>query len=216
MPKTFTDDVAAAFPSSIVGPLLITDPEDHDSWIKIDPESARIEGAGTARPTRKIIAAYSRAYSSVTASFIGVVMPANYVTAVTTGGFHTVPFPIPSDMDLTQPVHAKVLITPLSDDTGSGEVVRLSLATTYFKAGEAANESTVTYDWTAPTNWSANDPRLVLIDDGNGRTFAGNTFEAGDYVGLRISRVGAAAEDTFDKSVRFADFVIFEYAAKNW
>ena len=216
IPATFTDDVAPTLPSSLEGPLHIVDPADHDSWIKIDPANARIEAASDARPLRRIITPFSRVYATASTSTIGVVMPSYHVTSFANGGFHASPFPIPPDMDLTEPASVYVFAASLAASTQSSPVVRLVLAYTYLKTGESPTEGSITYDWTAPDSWAADEPRLVLIDDGNGRTFAPNTFESGDELGLRIARLGAASEDTFDKTLKLAERLVFEYTAKEF
>ncbi len=215
IPETFTDDIAPALPSSLNGPLQIVDPGNQNSWIKIDPASAIINMTGGARPKRKAIIPYSRVYATATATAIGVVLPAYYVTSITNGGFHGSPIPIPADMDLTEPASVYVLVASLTSSTQTGPVVRFVLSYTYGKASEVPTDGSITYDWTAPDNWTADELRSVLLDDGNGRTFAANTFEPGDELGLRVSRLGTATEDTFNKAVKFAARLVFEYTAKN-
>lgn len=216
IPETFTDDVAPALPSSINGPLQIVDPADQNSWIKIDPAGATIVATSGARPKRKIIVPYSRAYATSTASFIGVVMPAYYVTSIAIGGFCASPFSIPDDMDLSEPTSVFVFVAPFASSTQTGPVVRFVLGHTFMKPGETPTDGSITYDWTAPDNWTLDEPRSVLLDDGSTRTFAANTFEQGDQLGLRIARLSTATEDTFNKSVKFAARLVFEYTAKQF
>ena len=61
--------------------------------------------------------------------------------------------------------------------------------------------------------WSTEDLKLLTIDAGSGYTFAGSVFEPTDFLGLRIRRLGNAAEDTFTQSLYIATSVIFEDAA---
>lgn len=215
-PETFTDDIAPAFPSSLLGPLQVRSAVDADDWIKIDPASAAIEAAGGARLVRRLVAPFTRTHSSSTSGTIGTVLSSRIITSVTEGGFFVAPFPIPHDMDFTEPASVYVLAAPLTSSSQTTPVVRFTLAYTYGKPGSTPSDGTITLDWTAPDNWAADEPRSVLMDDGNGRTFAPDTFEAGDELGLRIARVGTATEDTFDKSLKIAERLVFEYTAKQF
>lgn len=215
-PETFTDDIAPALPSSLTGPLQVVDATDASSWIKIDPAQANITAASGARPIRRIAAPFTRVYATASATTIGLATTAYNVIAITNGGFYAAPFPLPDDMDTTEPSSVYTLVAPLTSSTQTGLVVRYVLTFTYGKAGETPTDDSVTYDWTTPDNWTADEPRSVLIDNGNGRTFDAGLFEPGDELGLRIARIGSATEDTFDKSVKFAERLVFEYTAKRF
>lgn len=214
MPKTFTDDVAPLFPSAIEGPLAVVDPADPTGVITIDPALRRVAAAGGASPTRRVITSFLRQYSTSTSSFIGQTFPCQLVSSVTSGGYHAAPFPLPADMDVSQPSRVRMLVATLADDSGTGEVVRLSLGVTSIAPGQPASDSAINLDWTVPDNWQANDPREVLIDNGAGQTFDGGAFSEGAHLALRIARVGSATEDTFDKSLNISNSLVFEYTAK--
>jgi len=57
---------------------------------------------------------------------------------------------------------------------------------------------------------------VVTIDGGGGSTFAGDTFQHGQFVGFRIARNGPEAQDTFDKSIHIAGYAMFEYTAEQY
>lgn len=57
---------------------------------------------------------------------------------------------------------------------------------------------------------------MVTIDGGGGSTFAGDTFQHGQFVGFRIARNGPEAQDTFDKSIHIAGYAMFEYTAEQY
>jgi len=215
-PETFTDDIAPAFPSSLLGPLQVVDPNDSNSWIKVDPAGSVLQASGDARPTRKIVLPFSRVYATATQSTLGVVIPTYYVASITNGGFYVSPFPIPDDMDLSEPSYVRLMAASLTASTETGAVVRFVLGYTYGKAGETPTDGSLTLDWSAPDNWAADEPRTVLMDDGSARTFAPSTFESGDELGLRISRVSTASEDTYTKSVKIVERLVFEYTAKEF
>ena len=215
MPKTHSDDIAPTLPSSIDGPLQIIDPSDTASWIKIDPANARLAAAGDARPTRVLTTGYCRNYSSTTAHVIGT-MAARYVTANNNGGFYLIPFRIPDDMDVAEPSNVKILVNPILNATTNGQVVHFVLAETHVAADGSRSTSTLYYNWDVPDDWTTSDHNVVLIDNGSGRTYDANTFANGEIVGFRISRNGIDASDTFDKSVKFAEYLQFEYTAKEY
>ncbi len=216
MPKTYTTDIAAAFPSSLNGPLTIAATGDPNSWIKVDPATAKIAAAGIARPIRTLVIPFVKVYSSTTATQIGQAIACHFVTNLTSGGFYAAPIPIPPDMDVTKSCSVKVLVSTLADSATSGAIVRFVLGHTVARPGTSVTDGSVTYDWTAPTNWVTTDPRMVTIDDGSGATFAANAFAAGDHLGLRIARIGSATEDTFDRSVNMADALVLEYTANQY
>ena len=62
----------------------------------------------------------------------------------------------------------------------------------------------------------SDDFNLVTLDSGSGYTFAADTFQVGDLLGLKIIRSGLAAEDTFDKNIKIAETILFEYTAKEY
>lgn len=216
MPKTYTNDIAAAFPTSLEGPLTIAAPGDPNSWITVDPATAKIAAVGIAQPIRTLVIPYAKIYSSATSAQMGQMIACHFVTTATSGGFYAAPVPIPADMDVTKSCKVKLLVSTFADSTLSGAIVRYVLGYTVARPGASLTDGSITYDYTAPTNWVTTDPRVVTIDDGSGVTFAANVFQAGDHLGLRISRIGSAAEDTFDKSVNLANVLMLEYTANQY
>ncbi len=216
MPKTFTNDVAATLPSALLGPLQVIDPSDESSWIKIDPASAQILAAGDAKPTRLVTTIYLRGYGSNTASYISNTIASRTLGGSSLGGVYYAPFKIPANMDVTKPSNVKILVSPAADATTNGQVVRFTLDQSHVSEGESPSTSTDDYDWSVPDDWTTSDVVLVTIDTGSGYTFAGNTFQAGDHVGLRIVRSGFASEDTFDKSIKLSEHLLFEYTATEY
>ncbi len=214
MPKTFTDDIAPALPSSIEGPFQIVDPSDLSSWIKVEPADARITAAGDARPTRIMTAGYDRTYQSAIATYIGTSMTARYVNAGYNGGFYACPLRIPENMDVGEPCSIKVLVVPTASATTNGQVVRFELAYSRVTPPGSLSNSSLEYDWDVPDDWTTSDYEIVTIDNGNGRTFEADTFTNGDVVGIRISRQGGVAQDTFDQGIKFALQLQFQYTAK--
>jgi len=64
-----------------------------------------------------------------------------------------------------------------------------------------------------PDSWQLNSVEIVLVDDGNNRTFAPDVFEPGDIIGLRIQLERSHAADTFDQAVKLGAGAVLEYTA---
>jgi hypothetical protein len=216
MPKTYTDDVAPALPSSIAGPFQVVSASDINSWIKIDPANAKISAAGGAQPIRRIVVPSDRTYASVTNSTIGPYIVAVSVLGTQLGGHHLTPILVPDDMDVTKPCKVKVLISPVNNATTNGQVIRFSLAEAHVADGGTRTETSFNYDWSVPDNWATTNNNVITLDSGSGSTFAGSTFQHGQHLALRVARVGTATEDTFDKSVNIGEYALFEYTASEY
>src|SRR3990172_9582408 len=216
MPKTYTDDIAPVLPSSIAGPFQVVSASDINSWIKIDPANARILAAGGAQPIRRIILPSARTHASVSNSTIGQYLVALSVTEPQLGGFYLTPVLVPDDMDVTKPCKFKVLISPTANATTNGQVIRFSFAETHVADGGTRTETTLEYDWNVPDNWATTNNNLITIDSGGGSTFAGKTFQHGQFIGFRIARNGPASQGTLDKGGKIAENALFEYTAEQY
>jgi len=214
MPHTHTDDIAPVLPSSIDGPFQIVDPSAPGSWFKAEPANGRLAVAGDARPQRSLAIGYNRTYLSAASSYIGNAIPAHYVGSSWTGGFYATPLHLPKDMDVSAPCSVKVCVTPQYNADTNGQVACLALACTRVTLGGTASESNFSYDWDIPDNWSTSDVDIILLDNGNGRSYEADTFTEGDLLGLRLSRDGSNPIDTFNKSIKFAHWLMLEYTAK--
>ncbi len=214
MPKTHTNDVAPALPSSIEGPFQVADAADHDSHLTIDPAMAKISAAGGARPLRRRFLGLVKNTGTSSSATLGTGMACRQVTPGNDGGFFAAPMGIPSDMDLSAPSSVFVLIAASGDSSLADVAVRIEVVAGYAQDGQAsAHATTVTCDHPVPDSWQSGAAEVVRVDDGNGRTFAANVFEAGDVLGLRVQLARSAAADTFDQGVKLATGVIFEYTA---
>ena len=194
MPQTHTDDLTPARNSSV-----------HTYTDDGGPRALRVISIG-----------YCRSYNTATAHFIGTAIAARYVHANDLGGFYLLPFTLPQDMDVSQPSSVRILVNPLQNAAINGQKVRFILQATHVPDGGSPQTSTVNCNWSVPENWTTDDCNVVLMDNGNGRTFEGNTFAEGDTVGLRLARAGSDPADTFDKAVKMADYIQFEYTAKRY
>ncbi len=216
MPKTFTNDVAPTLPSAIQGPLQVIDPSDGSSWIKIDPAGARIVAAGGAKPVRIVAVAFTRTYGSGSPSYISTTITSRTIGASSIGGAYYAPFRLPFDMDVSKTSNVKILVSPATNATTNGQVVRFTLDQSHVSEGGNPSTSSDSFDWSVPDDWTTSDVSLVTIDTGSGYTFAGSTFQAGDHLGLRVIRNAFAAEDTFDKGVKISEHLLFEYTSTDF
>ena len=215
MPKTYTDDIAPALPTALDGPLLIADPNDHDSYLQIDPAGAQLKATGDARPLRHLTLSGDRKSGTAVYAMNGTALEARKIAVGNDGGYFTPPLALPPEMDLGATSNIKVLLAPASDSMGSGLVVRIEVLASYGKHGDTSvAERTITYDWTVPLNWSTDELRLVTVDDGEGFTFPVDLFDAGDFIGLRVQLARSVAQDTFTEDVRLGESVLFEYTTK--
>ncbi len=216
MPKTHTSDVAAALPDSIDGPFQVVDPNDATSWIKLDPAGGAIAAAGGARPTRGLVAHYARSYFSTSIQYLTGVILARAVNPDDLGGFFVAPFRIPDDLDASQPVTVRVALSPTINASTNGQAVRLLISHTRVTVAGSQSSGDVTYDWPVPHAWSTGDVAIVALDNGNGHTYDAGTFTPGDLIGLRLVRQGNDPADTFDKTVKIAEYVHLEYTATGY
>ncbi|MGD2110383.1 MAG: hypothetical protein PVI86_13460 [Phycisphaerae bacterium] len=213
MPKTFTSDAGLLLPSAIQGPLQVIDPTDDSSWIRIDPANARLSAAGEAKPTRVVSSPHVRTYGSTSSTYIANTITARAVNASSFGGIYFAPFQIPLDMDVSKTSNVSILVSPGSDATTNGQAVRFTLDWGTVTPGGGATTGANTYDWNVPDDWTDQDSAQVTIDTGGGYTFAACTFENGDHAAVRVIRSGFASEDTFDKTLKIAEQVLFEYTS---
>ena len=214
MPKTDTSDIAQALPGSIDGPFLVADAADANSFIKIDPAQAQISVAGSARPKQRISLGYIRTAGTSAANTLGQGISCRQVGVGNDGGFYAALLEVPPDMDVAEPVSIFLLIAAAVNSTMSGGVVRLEVSAGYAKHGQSSPHiTTVAHNQTVPDSWQANSVEIVLVDDGNGRTFGPALFESGDIIGLRIRLERSHAADTFDQAVKLGAGAVFEYTA---
>ncbi len=213
MPKTYTDDIGPVLPSALTGPLQVVSATDPSAWIKVDPATAKISAAGTAAPMRRIVIPSARVYGTITPSLLGQAIAAFYVGATQTGGHYLTPILIPDDMDVAKSCNVEILISPQTSATTNGQAIRFQLSDTRVADGGTRADANLTYDWSVPTNWVTTNNNVITLDGGSGYSYAGGTFQHGQHLGMRIARLGTAAEDTFDKSVFLGEYAIFEYTA---
>ena len=217
MPNTTTDDIGVALPSAIDGPFQVVDPADAANWIKVDPALSRVEAAGDARPMRVAFSALVRTYLSTGVGVIGTYMPARSVNTGVSGGMFLFPLRVPEEFDAAASSSLAILIAPTADSAVNGQTVRFLVEYTLVSAADGArSDGSVAMDWPVPDDWTTAETKEVLIDNGNGWTFDGDTLAPGDWLGFRFAREGAHANDDFAQGLLFAERVAFMYQAKKF
>lgn len=214
MPKTLTNDIAPVLPSSIDGPFQVVDPSDSSSWIKVDPANAQIASAGGARAIRSLTMGYVRVYLNTGIAVRGKGLTARTINAGLDGGVYTAATRIPNIMDLSAPARVIITIAPFADALMNGQTVRLRLGWTRVTPAGVETEGELDNDWNLPNDWKKTEPKHITYDNGSGDTFAGGSFTAGDVVGFRFSRVGAAVEDTFIQPLTLFEHLTLDYTAR--
>lgn len=165
-------------------------------------------------PTNLIELGFNRNFSSVTQSTLGGAMPSVFVTATTHGGFYTNSVQLPEDLDPTKPIdvlfrHGTRAVTP---DNGKDVVLRL--AYDYIETDGSIVQQSFDLTWPVPDDWAPGDIRTVLLDNGSGHTVPPNTFPPQTFTGWRVSRVGSAAGDTYDRSTEFPLALVLAYTSR--
>lgn len=156
---------------------------------------------------------YDRVYSSATSSVIGQIATSHTISQIANGGFYTQPLRIPENLDTTKPVSVRILAVPAIPSSGGVRNVRFQLAYTVIDPGGPIVDTSVPFDYTTPDNWSNDDPRYILIDDGSGSTIPTGLLLGATHLGLRIARNGADPADTFDKLIKIAHALTLDYTA---
>ena len=134
MPKTYTDDIAAALPSSLDGPFTVVDPNDAAAYFNIDPAQARVEAAGGARPIRRVNLGFYKTVGTTLAGTIGTGMGSRIVGVGNNGGYLCNAIGVPIDMDLSAPANVKVMLSPI-------QIVSGSMASSTAKGGNTKSQS---------------------------------------------------------------------------
>lgn len=216
MPKTHTDDIAPTLPAAVRGPFQVVDPNDPNAFFKLDPQAAAVEVAGGARPTRSAMIGLNRTIGTSGNATLGNGIACRQINTGDDAGFYTNPFWIPPDMDLSAPCQVYVMMSAAVASALSGVAVNIEVQAGYTRDQQAGvHTATIAVLHAVPDNWQTARPEEALVDDGSSRTFAPDTFEAGDVLGLCVRLMRSSPSDTFDQAIKLFAAVRFEYTAKH-
>ncbi len=134
-------------------------------------------------------------------------------TTTQSGVAFATPFFLPIDFDPSFPCYVSAFIHNPSGPAAGGPfaVTWLLGLARWPSSGSGVVESLLTYDFPVPTAWPGFAYLKMLVDNGSALTFPANTFVPGDLVGLRFSRSGGAANDTYPNLVQSALALYLRY-----
>lgn len=176
-------------PDPIRGPRSIGTSTDH---VKVDPDNARIQYAGLARPTRRLF---------------GTAFTNNASKSVSANGAHEWGFrddsissvwwsfgPLPDWVDVSADITLRAAVYVGAALSAPNDVVRLVGKLQFQRVGavpSADSGTTVDYGFDGGSGYTASTVEVLTL-----RTVGGGTFQPGDLITVQIQRNGAATEDT--------------------
>jgi hypothetical protein len=164
--------------------------------------------------TRFLSSPLARAYFAGANSLIGAAVNAIRCAPTTLGGFYAAPFHVPQDLDPAKAAFVYIVVAPTGNSLINGQVVQLQLATTVIDPPVTTDLSVLTLNWAVPNNWLTSQPQSIFLDNGTGVTFNPGELPQETTIGMRISRNGPAAADTFAQSLEIAALLILNYKTK--
>jgi hypothetical protein len=154
----------------------------------------------------------TRTYATVSNSFLGQHAIAYFVGASSLGGYYTSPIRLPVDFDHTRDSHVYIELGSSAAGTPGTAVTLQAASTRITQAPSLITNTTYSFDWPVPGLWPTSNPQRVELLDGLGQPlFPAHSLTPGDLLGLRVTRNGPSATDTWNQGVNFAANVEFYY-----
>lgn len=153
----------------------------------------------------------TRTYGSAANSIIGQYIAALTVSPTQLGGFYAAPLRVPVDFDVSRPANLFLWLAPVANSLVDGQAVALQCHRTIINADGSVTDTTLDLTWAVPAGWTTVQRTRVLLDAGGGVSIPGGALKRTDFLGLRFSRNGPAAADTFAQSVAFPTALELEY-----
>ncbi len=156
----------------------------------------------------------TRFFGTAANSAIGLALIAVRTTPTLLGGFFCSPVKIPQDADPAKPSNVTILLNTAANSLVNGQVVQLQLQTTIIVPPVITELPVLTANFAVPNGWLITQPQLVTFNNGNGRTYNPGQIPANARIGIRVTRNGPAAADTYAQSTDLAQYVTFTYSTK--
>lgn len=154
---------------------------------------------------------FNRSFGALSSSTIGSYIASFTIVGTNLGGYVCNPFTISPILNRAQPVRVYIAISPAANSVEVATNVQLDLAITQQAPGLPRVETTIVQLQAIPNPWTTADLIRVLLDNGAGYTFAPNVLDPGTMLGLRITRNGPAAADTWTGSLKIASALDVDY-----
>jgi hypothetical protein len=153
----------------------------------------------------------ARTTGTTSNSAIGTYAVALGVQPTLLGGFFASPIRVPLDFNRTQPSRLYVDLAPSANSVAAATFARLELGKTVQAPGAARVEALIAVDWPVPNPWNTTELSRVLLDNGTGYTFNANEIPPAALIGLRLTRNGPHANDTWPGTLLIAQNLQLQY-----
>jgi len=194
-------------PDPLAGPRTIGTASDH---VRIDPDNARIQYAGAARPTRRL---HGIAFADTASHFVAANGAHQWVCK--SGGITDIWWsfgPLPDWVDVTADLILRAAMYVGAALTSPNDVVRL-VSHIHLQRGGAVpvadTGAAVDHGFDGGGGYVASTVAIVTL-----RTRGSGTFLPGDLITAGIQRNAAATEDTVSQDLVFCDTPWIEVTQK--
>ena len=154
----------------------------------------------------------NRLFGAPAATLFGVALATHRMLDGSVLGFYTHPLELPVDFDVSRPSKIYVPMAPVAQIATAVFHVTLVVNCSRVAPLQVGTTLTVIWPWPTPAPWPVWDFRQALVDNGDGHTFPGGSFNRDDTVGFRVYRSGSSASDDYTGGVYFADCLLWEYS----
>jgi len=136
------------------------------------------------------------------------------VSASNAGGFYTAPIKLPSDYDVTRPGYLYNFLRNSIASAAAGLAFHLEQRISFGQPTAAMARLDIDIDVAVPNPWAAGDTMDLLFDSDVapvGYSIPAHSLDPEDWIGVRVFRDPANANDTYPNAINFASAVLLEY-----
>ena len=162
-------------------------------------------------PSTELILHLTRTFASVSTTTLGTAITGQTVGPSQLGGLFYEPLPVPRDYDRSRPgyLYAALANTGIVGPP-TGAVVIQSTRTLAPPPGPPSN-LTLSQTFTPPANWDASNWLLLELLNAGGPYFPASSIADQSLLGIRISRDGPNAADTWTATLTILEFAVLRY-----